>query len=239
MQAMVGAVLVVMACALPAGAQETRARITGSALDATGNVIPGVTITAVNTETNVATEAVANSRGVFTLQQLVPGRYKVTAAMQGFKTFIREGIELHTAETVNLDVQLALGGIEETITVIAQASQIESNESTVSQTIENKRISELPLNGRQVYMLMQLTPGTIFTQTTFGATGFSGTRAWDVNGSLSVPEPDQQQRYWSTARRAREPAAEPGAGIMRRMPSKSSRSACRASMRRTAARAAA
>jgi hypothetical protein len=186
MQAIVGAVLVVMACALPAGAQETRARITGSALDAAGSVVPGVTVTAVNTETNVATEAVTNSRGVFTLQQLVPGRYKVTAAMQGFKTFVREGIELHTAETVNVDVQLAVGGLEETITVSAEASQIESNESTVSQTIENKRITELPLNGRQVYMLMQLTPGTIFTQTTFGATGFSGTRAWDVNGSLSV-----------------------------------------------------
>jgi len=78
-----------------------------------------------------------------------------------------------------------LGNIAE-VGVSAATSNIESNESAISQTIENKRISELPLNGRQVYMLLQLTSGTLFTQTTFGATGFSGTRAWDVNGSLTI-----------------------------------------------------
>jgi Carboxypeptidase regulatory-like domain len=167
-------------------AQQTRASITGVAVDAQGSVIPGVTVTALNTATNVSTESVTNASGVYTIQQLLPGPYRVTATMQGFKTFVREGIALHTAETVTVNVQLGVGAVEETVTVSAQASAIESNESTISQTIENKRISELPLNGRQVYMLTQLTAGTLFTQTTFGATGFSGTRAWDVNGSLSV-----------------------------------------------------
>jgi len=177
--------LALLTCS-PVAAQETRARITGTATDVQGSMVPGVTVTALNTATNVSTEAVTNASGFFTIQQLVPGPYKVTASLQGFKTFVRDGIDLHTAETVNVSVQLAVGGLEETITVSAEASQIESNESTIAQTIENKRITELPLNGRQVYMLMQLTAGTIFTQTTFGATGFSGTRAWDVNGSLSV-----------------------------------------------------
>ena len=131
-------------------------------------------------------EATTNEAGVFTVQRIQPGPVKVTAALPGFKTFVREGVTLRTAETVTLGIQLSVGGLEETVTVSAQASAIESNESTIAQTIENKRIAELPLNGRQVYMLMQLTAGTIFTQTTFGATGFSGTRAWDVNGSLSV-----------------------------------------------------
>jgi Carboxypeptidase regulatory-like domain/TonB dependent receptor len=176
----------IVGLSVPAYAQETRARITGTVTDAQGSVVPGVTVTALNTETNLSTETVSNTSGAFTLQQLPPGPYKVTAALQGFKTFAREGIELHTAETVTVNVQLIVGAVEETITVSAQASATESNESTIAQTIENKRITELPLNGRQVYMLMQLTAGTIFTQTTFGATGFSGTRAWDVNGSLSV-----------------------------------------------------
>jgi hypothetical protein len=65
-------------------------------------------------------------------------------------------------------------------------SAVESNQSTVAQTMENKRVSELPLNGREVYMLLQLTAGTFFTQTTFGSTGFSGTRAWDTNGNISI-----------------------------------------------------
>jgi outer membrane receptor protein involved in Fe transport len=179
-------VALLVSLSIPASAQETRARITGTVSDGQGSVVPGVTVTALNTDTNVSTETVSNSSGAFTLQQLVPGPYKLTASLQGFKNFVREGIELHTAETVTVSIPLSVGNLEETITVSAQATAIESNESTIAQTIENKRITELPLNGRQVYMLMQLTAGTIFTQTTFGATGFSGTRAWDVNGSLSV-----------------------------------------------------
>jgi len=170
-------------CAL---AQETRATVTGTVRDTQGSVVPGATVTVLNTDTNVSYEATTNEAGVFTVQRVQPGPVKVTAALPGFKTFVREGVTLRTAETVTLAIQLSVGGLEETVTVSAQASAIESNESTIAQTIENKRIAELPLNGRQVYMLMQLTAGTIFTQTTFGATGFSGTRAWDVNGSLSV-----------------------------------------------------
>jgi hypothetical protein len=167
-------------------AQETRATITGTVRDTQGAVIPGVTVTVVNIDTSVSTEAITNETGVFTVQKLQPGPVRVTVALEGFKTFVREGITLRTAEVVTLDVQLVVGAIEENVTVSATQTAIESNETTIAQTIENKRISELPLNGRQVYMLMQLTAGTLFTQTTFGATGFSGTRAWDVNGSLSV-----------------------------------------------------
>jgi hypothetical protein len=145
-----------------------------------------VTVTVLNIDTNVSTEAVTNESGVFTVQKLLPGPVRMTVALEGFKTFVREGITLRTAEVVTLEVQLVVGAIEENVTVSATQTAIESNETTIAQTIENKRISELPLNGRQVYMLMQLTAGTLFTQTTFGATGFSGTRAWDVNGSLSV-----------------------------------------------------
>ena len=180
------ALLAIACAAAPAAAQETRATVTGTVKDAQGATVPGVTVTVTNTDTNISSEATTNEAGVFTVQRVQPGPVKVTAALTGFKTFVRDGLTLRTAETVTLAIPLSVGGLEETVTVSAQASAIESNESTISQTIENKRISELPLNGRQVYMLTQLTAGTLFTQTTFGATGFSGTRAWDVNGSLSV-----------------------------------------------------
>ena len=178
------AVIVLLPAA--AWAQETRANITGTVRDAQGAVVPGVTVTVVNTDTGISIDTVTNQDGVFTVQRLQPGPVRVSAALTGFKTWVREGITLRTAETVTLNIPLVVGTLEETVMVSASASAIESNESTIAQTIENKRITELPLNGRQVYMLMQLTAGTLFTQTTFGATGFSGTRAWDVNGSLSV-----------------------------------------------------
>ena len=167
-------------------AQEIRATVTGTVTDQQGAVVPGVVVTARNIDTNVDSQAVTESDGGFTIRQLIPGRYKVTATLQGFKTFTRDGITLRTAETATLRISLTLGGVEETVIVTSGLTQVESNETAISQTIENKRITELPLNGRQVYMLLQLTAGTLFTQTTFGATGFSGTRAWDVNGSLTI-----------------------------------------------------
>ncbi|HYT67667.1 MAG TPA: carboxypeptidase regulatory-like domain-containing protein [Vicinamibacterales bacterium] len=178
--------LLLVLLSMPATAQQFKANLTGTVTDAQGAVVPGVTVTVTNTDTNVSTDAVTNDRGVYSVQQLTPGPYKITVALSGFKTFVREGLTLRTAETVTVNVALTMGAVEETVTVSAATSHVESNETAIAQTIENKRISELPLNGRQVYMLLQLTSGTLFTQTTFGATGFSGTRAWDVNGSLTI-----------------------------------------------------
>ena len=182
--------LFVAALALVPGAlvsaQEFKASVTGTVNDPQGGVLPGVTVTVINIDTNVPLETVTDSSGVYSVKNLNPGRYKITAALQGFKTFVREGIVLHTAETATVNVQLALGAVEETVNVVGGLTEVETNQSVLSQTMDNKKVSELPLNGRQVYMLLQLTSGTLFTQQTFGATGFSGTRAWDVNGSVSI-----------------------------------------------------
>jgi len=110
-----------------AAAQETRATITGTVKDAQGAVVPGVTVSVLHLPTNVATDAVTNDQGVFTVQKLAPGPVKVTATLPGFKTFVREGITLRTAETVTISVTLEIGGVEEQVSVNAQSSQIESN----------------------------------------------------------------------------------------------------------------
>ena len=143
--------LVLCACLLPAPgwAQETRATVAGTVTDDQGAVVPGVTVVVLNTATNVSSESVTNQTGVFTVQKIQPGPVKVTASVPGFKTFVREGLTLRTGETVTLSIQLVVGALEETLTVSAHASALESNESTIAQTIENKRISELPLNGRR------------------------------------------------------------------------------------------
>jgi hypothetical protein len=155
-------------------AQQFKANLNGIVIDAQGAVVPGVTVTVANADTGVATEMVTDGAGAFSVKDVVPGRYKVTAALSGFKTFVRDGIVLHTAETATIEVRLDLGRVEETVTVTAGLSELETNQSVLSQTMDNKKVSELPLNGRQVYMLLQLTSGTLFTQQTFGATGFSG-----------------------------------------------------------------
>ncbi|HTM26529.1 MAG TPA: carboxypeptidase regulatory-like domain-containing protein [Vicinamibacterales bacterium] len=180
--------LVLLLILLPAAAfaQQFKANLAGSVTDVQGAVVPGVTVTVTNTDTNVSADTVTDSNGVFSVKDLVPGKYKVAATLSGFKTFVREGIVLHTAETATIEIKLDLGQVEETVTVSAGLSEVETNQSVLSQTMDNKKVSELPLNGRQVYMLLQLTSGTLFTQQQFGASGFSGTRAWDVNGSVTI-----------------------------------------------------
>ncbi|PYQ18322.1 MAG: hypothetical protein DMF79_15340 [Acidobacteria bacterium] len=179
-------VAVVMLPGADLGAQEINAAVTGTVRDAQGAAVPGVAVTVMNVGTNLSTDAVTDAHGGFRTSKLQPGRYRVTAALPGFKTYVRDGIALRTAETATLDIQLELGSLEERITVTQTLSEVETNQSTLAQTMENKRVAELPLNGRQVYMLLQQTAGTIFTQIQFGAQGFSGTRAWDVNGSVTI-----------------------------------------------------
>ena len=178
--------LLMAVVAASVGAQEFRATMTGRVTDEQGAVLPGVTVAVTNANTNGSLTAVTNESGVYTVTPLQPGTYRIAAALSGFKTFVREAIVLRTAETGTVNIQLQLGHIEETVTVVGGLTAVESNQSTLAQTMENKRVSELPLNGRQVYMLLQLTAGTFFTQTTFGSTGFSGTRAWDTNGNISI-----------------------------------------------------
>jgi len=172
----------VLALLLPAplGAQQFKATVNGTVSDGQGGVLPGVAVRLVNVDTTVSAETVTDSKGVYTLEDLIPGRYRLTAAMQGFKSYVREGIVLETAETATVNIVLTLGALEETVTVTAGLSEAESNSSVLSQAMENQRISELPLDGGQVYQLLQLTSGTLFLQEQFGATGSSGTRAWDV-----------------------------------------------------------
>jgi len=166
--------------------QEINATLTGAVTDAQGAIVPGVTVIVLNISTNIPSEATTDSHGGYTISKLPPGHYRITAAAQGFKTYVREGIVLRTAETGTVNIQLSLGNVEENVTVTSALSEVETNQSTLAQTMENRRVSELPLNGRQVYMLLQQTAGTLFTQIQFGSSGFSGTRAWDVNGNVTI-----------------------------------------------------
>lgn len=167
-------------------AQEIRGTIVGRVSDATGGVLPGLTVAATHLKTNVTLTTLTNEHGDYVLPQLSTGNYRLVVEQPGFKRFVREDVVLHTAERVTVNIALEVGAVDETVTVTGEVSQLSTTENTLAQTMENKRVSELPLNGRQAYMLLQLTAGVLFTQTSFGSTGFSGTRAWDTNGSVSI-----------------------------------------------------
>jgi len=173
-------------CGALACAQEFRALISGQVTDSSGATIPGATIKATNLNTNISVTASSGTDGRYVLAQVPAGPYTVTCEATGFKKLTRSGISLAVGDRATIDIRLEVGAISENVTVTAELAAIDTDRSVLSQLMDNKGVSELPLNGRQVFMLTQLSAGVIFTQQQFGASGFSGTRAWDTNGSLTM-----------------------------------------------------
>ncbi len=140
-------------------AQGTTATVSGFVADASGAQIPGATVTFINTGTNVATTATANGAGAYRVAGLLPGTYRSTVTMTGFKTVAREGIELHLEDAVTINFGLEVGATSETVTVDAGAQILETSSPTVSQIIEGRQVEDTPLNGRNAMNLVALTPG--------------------------------------------------------------------------------
>lgn len=150
-----------LAFALFAGAQETRSTIVGRVTDASGAVVLGAEVRATNTSTGVAAVAKTNEAGNFTLPYLLPGPYRLQATLQGFKTFVREGIELRTNEAVEVNVQLEIGATTETVEVKAETPLLQTVDASLVQVVDQRRIQELPSFGSSPMTLVQLAPGVI------------------------------------------------------------------------------
>src|SRR5438128_7974812 len=157
-----GGVICLFVCAL-AWAQAT-AQITGTVKDQTGAVLPGVEVTATQTETGVARTVVTNETGSYLLSNLPIGPYKLEATLPGFRTYAQTGIVLQVNSSPVVNPVLEVGQVSEQVEVQANATLVETRSVGVGQVIENARILDLPLNGRQVVELLALsgaaTPAT-------------------------------------------------------------------------------
>jgi hypothetical protein len=153
------AVVFVLLAAAPALAQQGRGAISGTVTDATGAAVPGVTIQIVNTGTNAAFPTVSNEVGFYTMPALPVGPYVVTAEKQGFKKEVRSGITLLVDQRAAVDFKLEVGATAESIEVRGEAALVDTGAATLGKVVENRRINDLPLNGRNVLALVLLTPG--------------------------------------------------------------------------------
>ena len=145
---------------LPLAAQQ--ARVSGRVLDPGGAVIVSATVMVQNEETGVRTEARTNEAGIYVLPFLQPGRYRLSVAQPGFKKYQRSGLMLQTADVIGLDIQLELGEVTESVTVSAETPLLESASSTVSQMIDSRVVSDMPLSGRRALELTKLIGGAVF-----------------------------------------------------------------------------
>ncbi|MCU0245632.1 MAG: carboxypeptidase regulatory-like domain-containing protein, partial [Bryobacter sp.] len=169
------------------GAQDFRATIAGQITDPLGAAIPGAKIRVIQKSTNESVETVSNADGYYTLTYLQPSTYDIEVTAPGFSRSVRADVALLVAQKLDLPFRLEIGEVASTVTVTAEATELlQTSDASGGLNYDGRMTSEFALNGRQVYMLMDLSPGVLFTQEEFGNTGYSGTRGWDVNGNFSM-----------------------------------------------------
>src|SRR5437867_3568172 len=145
-----------------ASAQEFRATVTGRVTDPDGLAMPGVTVSVINPRTNEVATAVTSTEGVYSLPFLRPGLYTVTAELQGFRKYSQDGVQLEVGQTVALNITLQLGSVSETVTVTGESPLLEVSKADRGMVIDNLRVTELPLNARNPFMLSYLAPGITY-----------------------------------------------------------------------------
>ncbi|MGH9371354.1 MAG: carboxypeptidase regulatory-like domain-containing protein, partial [Vicinamibacterales bacterium] len=170
--------------ATSAYAQFDRGTVSGIIKDAQGGVVPGATVTATSTATQQARTTVTDGSGFYTFPNLQPGRYDISAELQGFKKASRTGVQLDAASALTLDFSLETGSLTEEVTVTAEASLLQSDVA-VRKTVEAKDIELLSFSGRNPIGVPALKPGVIGGN--FNNAGFSSltTGGFSINGSRS------------------------------------------------------
>lgn len=160
---LIGILVLIVLQAAPATAQESGGSISGSIKDAQAAFLPGVTITLRNENTNAVQTAVTNQQGVFVLSFVPIGRYTLTAELAGFSTTKQESFEIRIGDRLRIDLTMQVGALSETVTVTSEALLLETSTASRGQVISREQVADLPLLGRNPFMLAQLAPGVQYT----------------------------------------------------------------------------
>jgi outer membrane receptor protein involved in Fe transport len=145
---------------IAAHAQAT-GQIAGAVTDSSGAVLPGVTIDATNVATGAVRTAITGDDGLYTLPLMQPGVYNLRASLSGFRSALQEGVRVTVTETARAVFQLEVGQVSETVTVTAQATLVETSNATHGIVIDQQKVVDLPLNGRNFTQLGTLIPGVV------------------------------------------------------------------------------
>jgi hypothetical protein len=152
-------IVVMSALAVSVAAQQQLGAIQGTITDQTHAVLPGATVTVTNADTGVSRTTTTNETGVYRMPSLDLGRYRVKAELQGFRSSTQTDLTLSVGATLGVNFTLNTGTVEETIQVTAVAPDIQTEKADVSAVVEQKKIVDLPLVGRNVLSLAALQPG--------------------------------------------------------------------------------
>jgi hypothetical protein len=166
----------------PVFAQGIRATLTGRVTDSAGAVVPGAKVTITNTGTNETRTVAANEEGEYTIPQIPPGDYQLTVEQAGFKKSLQR-FTLQTGQEARVDVALATGAVTEQVEITAATPVVSSEDAAIGNVVDQKKIVELPLNGRDYLQLAQLQPN-VFAPAQNSTLGFRG--GFNVAGNSEI-----------------------------------------------------
>ena len=156
--------------------------ISGLVTDSSGAVVPQAAIVVTDVGRNTSFRTESNDSGFYLIGQLSPGSYNVSVEKSGFKKYALDALPLSTQQKASVDIALEVGTLVDSVSVTGQAQLVESTNSTLGAVVENKRILDLPLNGRNIFNLAALVPGVFMVRQTGGiADSFTANR-FIVNG---------------------------------------------------------
>ena len=167
---------------VPAFGQSTSGRVIGRVSDPTGAVVSGVKVTLINEATAVSRDATTNESGDYTFIEVVPGNYRAEYTLQGFKKFVTKNVTLEVNQVLTLNATLQPGGASEVVEVTSQAPLVDTTSTQLGAVVDDRSVSQLPLNARDTYQFLQLQPGVMSTVGSSNSIAYGSDRA----GAVSV-----------------------------------------------------
>lgn len=170
--------------------QESRGSITGKVVDPQGAVIPGATVVITNTETNVPYRTATNVTGYFEVSLLNPGNYSVTVEASGFKKHVRTGLVLNVAGRIDIEIEMQVGQLAETVEITAQAPLLDTTSASSGRVIDSREVIQLPFSDMNPFALTAIAPGMQWTGQPEYRRPFdnAGTSAFNTMGGVGQNE---------------------------------------------------
>jgi len=176
-----------LSCAIFLQAQSTNASLTGRVTDPTRAVLPEAKVIVINSDTGVRYQGITNQTGSYYVTDLPPGRYRIEVEKIGFKAVIKSDLTLHVQDALEVNFEMVLGSALESVMVENDTVLLDTESSTMGTVVEQRKANELPLNGRNVFNLIELAPSVVpqgsSTGTPVGVNPF-GWGNYQVNGSF-------------------------------------------------------
>lgn len=170
---------VLLSAVTPVSAQTVYGSIVGTVTDASGAAIPGANVTLTNLGTNEPKSALSDNNGNYTFVNLLPGSYGIAVEKPAFKKLVRQPIDVEVQSAIRIDAPLQVGDTSQTVAVTAEAPLVQSQNATIGNEVDARQVAELALNGRNVYNLVELTPGVVPQG---GTTSVGNAATGNVNG---------------------------------------------------------